>query len=422
MKILLAVCSMHERSGAEWFVYDLALALNSMGHSIILYAPVMDDMVAPLRYRSIACITDLYLIAVAPDIIISNTQAETILCLAHFPQVPLISICHDRTASHGRPPILSRIRKYVAVDENCAERLMLENGIADSQIVIIQNGVDLTRFKPRPPLPKKPKQAAIFSNYATDSKETEAIRTVCSDLGIELTVIGEGSNNQATTPEHLLGKFDLVFAKARCAMEAMAVGCAVILLNETMGMAGMVTPANMVQWHALNFGRKLLQQPIEGKRIQKAIEEYSPSSAAEVSAYIWEHGNLMRTVNAFQDLIHTVIEEEPLAKQIEPIQEMREFARYFHESGILVEQGIKRINRLTREMREQHQLVVRVHELLDWQKEQLEQQGKRLVEQELQFAGTKAELDLIKNSSIWRLTAPLRKAKRILFFKRFMTT
>src|ERR1019366_8978659 len=124
----------------------LAVALNKKGHSVIVYATIISEMVEPLRFLSIACVTDLNQIAAAPDIIIGSMQTETVLCLAQFPGVPAISICHDRSAPHGQPPIFSRVRQYVAVDANCAERLTLENGIPESKVMIIQNGVDLARF------------------------------------------------------------------------------------------------------------------------------------------------------------------------------------------------------------------------------------------------------------------------------------
>src|SRR6185436_6311 len=97
---------------------------------------------------------------------------------AQFPGVPAISICHDRVSEHGRPPRFSRIGAYVAVDANCAERLTMEHGI--QQVSVIQNGVDLRRFKPRSPLPEQPRSAAIFSNYATLGTETEAVRRACA--------------------------------------------------------------------------------------------------------------------------------------------------------------------------------------------------------------------------------------------------
>lgn len=328
MRLLLSVFAMAHRSGAEWFVRDLAIGLNQLGHSVTVYAPVVGDMVDELRWRSIACVTDLAQMAAVPDLVIGSTRDETVACLARFPGVPAISICHDRVAQHGLPPLFSRIRQYVAVDANCAERLTLENGIPASGVVIIQNGVDLERFRPRLPLPQRPHRAAIFSNYATDNADTQLVRAVCNKLGIALEVVGSGVGRQARAPETVLAEFDLVFAKARCAMEAMATGCAVLLLNEGMGMAGLVRSTNVENWHLWNFGRKLLQQPIDASRLETEILAYSAEDACAVTAYMRHAGSLATTANAFAALAENIHADERFAPGIDLVTENREFASH----------------------------------------------------------------------------------------------
>jgi hypothetical protein len=328
LKIVLAMCVMAGRTGAEWFVSDLALALTRKGHSVVLYAPIMGDMADTLRAQCIACVTDLACVADPPDVIIGHTRDETVACLAHFPGVPAISVCHDRTASHGQPPLFARVRQHVAVDRNCAERLSLQHGIPTEGIKIISNGVDLVRFRPRAPLPVQLRRAVIFSNYATDSRDTDEVRQACAATGIALDVIGSGVDRQASRPEDVLGNYDLVFAKARCAMEAMAVGCAVILLNEGMGYAGLVTSSNVAQWHPWNFGRRLMVAPIERDRIVADILRYDAADALAVSGYVRSHVSLTAMADAFDALARQVATDEARHTPVPPAVEMREFARH----------------------------------------------------------------------------------------------
>jgi len=328
LKIVLAMCSMVARSGAEWFVSDLALALTRRGHSVVVYAPIMGDMVDGLRAQCIACVTDLASVAVPPDVIIGHTRDETVACLAHFPGVPAISVCHDRTASHGQPPLFARVRQHVAVDLNCAERLSLQHGIPPEAVRIISNGVDLGRFHPRAPLPARPQRAVIFSNYATDSQDTREVREACAALGIALDVIGSGVGRQAASPEDVLGRYDLVFAKARWRMEGWAVGWAVFLLNEGMGYAGLVTAANVAEWHPWNFGRRLMQAPIERDRIVADIQRYDAGDAQVVSGYVRRHVSLAAMADAFDALAWQVVADEAQRVPVAPAVEMREFARH----------------------------------------------------------------------------------------------
>jgi glycosyltransferase involved in cell wall biosynthesis len=400
MKILLSICYLVHRSGAELFVRDLALSLNALGHSVVVFAPVMGEMVEELRLRCIACVTDLKNVAAAPDVIIGSTQHETAICLAHFAGIPAVSICHDRTAAHGQPPLFSRIRRHVAVDANCRERLVFEHGIAESSVVIIQNGVDVNRFRPRPPLPERPVRAAIFSNYATRSRDTEAVARACAELGISLDVIGEGSGNQSKEPAAVLGGYDLVFAKARCAMEAMAVGCAVILLNEGMGLAGMVTPDNVRAWQRWNFGRRLLQRPIEAGSVREAISGYAPAAAAAVSEYLRSNASLEKTAAAFSRLAETVVAEETGRPAVEAHQENREFARYVLDvmrppgpASVPVHVGLL-LAELAQERRLRADLIEHERGARETMRAELDGMNERWA--------------LVQRSVSWRITAPLR--------------
>lgn len=420
MKILLAICCMTYRTGAELFVHDVALTLHRRGHSVVVYAPIMGEMVDGLRHLCIACVVDLNQVAEAPDLIIGNTRDDTVACLAHFLDVPAISICHDRTASHGRPPLFTRVRQFVAVDANCAERLSLESGIPAAGVAIVSNGVDLQRFRPRPPLPERPRRAAIFSNYATESQDTRAIRSACESLRLSLEVIGQGVGRQAVAPEDVLGAFDLVFAKARCAMEAMAVGCAVVLLNEGMGLAGLVTVDKVQEWHRWNFGRRLMQTPIDSESIRREVLRYDAADAARVSDYVRTHVSLEAAVDALEALACQVIEAERGRAAINPRDELREFAR--HVADNLVPFGTPQVavqtGMLQGRVQDLEAHLVAASSGMATVQAELRSAHARVVDlerqvQDMRRVGEHADalerqVQALQNSHAWRLTAPLR--------------
>lgn len=418
MRILIAMCCMQFRTGAELFVRDVALALHKRGHSIVVYAPIIGDMVDELRAVCIACVSDLSQVAEAPDLIIGNTRDETVACMARFLGVPVLSICHDRTASHGRPPLFARIRQYIAVDENCAERLYLEHGIARPSIELVPNGVDLARFAPRAPLPEKPLRAAIFSNYSTLHQDTAAIRSACKANGISLDVIGAGVGQQARSPEEVLAQYDLVFAKARCAMEAMAVGCAVILFNENMGMAGMVTSANIQSWQAWNFGRRLLLSEVTHTNITAAIDDYNATDALAVSKHVRTHLSLEATTTRLEDIARRILEKDSKEPPVTPAIEIGEFAR--HCSDNLLPLGIQylasqtsmlneRIGARDTIIQQQQELLAKLRAQLDAHvQEKRDPRSHELENAITQLHNRERYVQALLASKSWRLTAPLR--------------
>ena len=416
MRILIAMCSLQFRSGAELFVRDIALSLHQRGHSVTVYAPIMGDMADELRAVCVACVTELSRIAHAPDVILGNTRDDTVACMAKFLGVPVISVCHDRTASHGQPPMFTRVRQYIAVDENCAERFYLENGIPRSAVAIVSNGVDVHRFLPREPIPAKPSRAAIFSNYATEHQDTATIRTACAALGIPLEVIGAGVGRQAASPEQILGQYDLVFAKARCAMEAMAVGCAVILYNEGMGLAGMVTTENVCHWHRWNFGRRLLQAPLEHEALIQAILRYNAADAQAVSSYVRDHVSLAATTQLIERIAQRVLDEEPTRATVSPQQELREFARHtadnllpFGTTQMAVQVGL-----LSERLQQLEATVARQRRQLESSRhghplaQILEQKSHELNHATSQLKTLEQHNHALLHSLSWRITAPLR--------------
>ena len=365
LNILLAMCYLAHRTGAELFTRDIALWLRHRGHSVTVFATTFGEMADELRHESIACITDPQLMMRRPDIIIGNTHHETVRAILRFPDVPALSICHDRSHEHGRPPRLSQVRQFIAVDENCAERLYHENGIAPEQVHVIANGVDLQRFKRRGELPAQPRRALVFSSYAQSDALLEEIRTACTAAYMQLDVIGSGVNNLVSEPASLLGDYDLVFAKGRAATEAIAVGCACILLDHSQKSIGfLVDPNNMEIGRKWNFGRALLTRPITRELLQQEIALYDAQGAARVTDWVRANASLDATGGQLESLALKVVHaapkiELPAAQQTEEtLRYMSDWVQSNHPTGehLLIAQLRDQVLQLQQTLNEQQHM------------------------------------------------------------------
>jgi hypothetical protein len=79
----------------------------------------------------------------------------------------------------------------------------------------------------------------------------------------------------------VLGCYDLVFAKARCALEAMATGAAVVLCDAR-GLGPMVTTGDFEWLRTFNFGQGVLTRPLSSAAVLSELRRYDPVNAGQV--------------------------------------------------------------------------------------------------------------------------------------------
>ena len=326
LTILIANATLASRTGTETYLRDLALGLLRKGHSPIVYAPELGEIAQELRGYTVPVVDNLNCVGTTPDIIHGNHNAELMTALLHFEAVPAVFFCHSWTDWISSPPSHPRILAYVAVDETCRDRLVLEHGVPQDRVRVRLHAADLGRFRPREPLPDKPARALIFSNNANQWTHVNTVREACKRAGIDVDIVGSGANALAASPESLLHKYDLVFAKARCALEALAVGTAVILCDAA-GSGPLVTTGELDRLRRLNFGIRALSEPVDSDALVRQIARYDPEDAAEVSRQVRLSSDLGSVIDDALALYREVI-EEARAHTVCRTEENRAMAEY----------------------------------------------------------------------------------------------
>src|SRR6185436_1488637 len=159
----------------------------------------------------------------------------------------------------------------------------------------------------------------------------EAVRLACDEQGLELDVIGTASGTPAERPEAVLGAYDLVFAKARCALEALAVGTAVVLCDYA-GRGPMVTSGEVALLRRQNFGRRVLTGPLDADALVREIDRYDPDDAAAASNWIREEASLERSVERLLVIYQDAISEQAM-DATDSHAELRSLAEYLRAWG-----------------------------------------------------------------------------------------
>lgn len=285
LRILITNHFLRGRTGSELYVCELATNLLRRGHKPIVYSPQLGHTARELRAATVPVVDNLDAIGSAPYLIHGQHHVETMSALLRFPNTPAVFFCHGWLPFEETPPKHPRILRYVAVDDTCHDRLVSESGIAEERVEVILNSVDLGQFLQRTPLPAQPARALVFSNNAKETTHLGAIREACHRRGLSVDVIGLDAGNVASRPQDVLGQYDIVFAKGRCALEAMAVGSAVIVCD-FMGTGPMVTTSEFDRLRRLNFGIRACREKIDAGVLEKEIGRYDPADAATVSQRI----------------------------------------------------------------------------------------------------------------------------------------
>lgn len=327
MRILLTNRSLDQRAGSELYLFDLATRLLARGHSPVAFSPRLGKVAAALRAATIPVVDDLNAIGEPPDLIHGQHHTAAMMALLHFPGVPALYVCHGWQPWEEIPPRFPRILRYVAVDHTTRERLVSEQGIPPERVEVVLNFVDLDRFRPRPPLPAKPRRALVFSNQASERTFLPIVREACERLGIALDVAGVASGGPVERPEELLPGYDLVFAKGRAALEGMAVGAAVLLCDEA-GAGPLVTTGELDRLRPLNFGIRTLRHPMTADFLASQIGRYDPADAAEVSRRLRATAGIEEAVDRMTGLYEEVLAEHREKGDPPPEEESRAAAAY----------------------------------------------------------------------------------------------
>ncbi len=312
LRVVITNMEMGPPSGTVLYVRDLALELHRQGHTPLVFTSTAGGMAEELRDAGIAVTARLGRLRKPPDIIHGHHLVPTLLAIQHWPTAPAIHVCHDHTSPYDATPIHPNIYRHFGVSRVCVGRLV-GDGVPASRASLLLNFVDLARFSPRAPLPEHPRRGLVFSNYAHEGSHLPAVREACGLAGLELDVAGTGVGKIVTRPEGLLGRYDIVFAKARAAMEAMAVGTAVILCDFS-GVGPMVTAAGFDELRPLNFGFEALRDPLGPEPLLREIARYDPEDAERVRDLLRSRAGLVAAVESLVAIYEEVIAEHRRAR------------------------------------------------------------------------------------------------------------
>lgn len=308
MKVLITNANFETRGGTQGFVRCLTSGLESLGHLVLAYTNDPDQSRRLVKDDRLPMVTDIENPPFLPDVIHAQHHLDAMPALTALPEVPAIYHSHgaiwkDCVVKHPR------IYRYLAMSRTSAHRIAVESNISPNDIEIFPNAVDLERFTKVRALPERPGRVLFFNRHHTaDSATVSAIREATSKCGLELDCIGYYFGRLTEEPENVLPSYDIVFASGLSAIEALASGCAVVVLGRT-SCGEMVQPENFDALRSTNFSIATNSPPPSAEKIEVQLDRYSPKGCSLVTERIRREADFRKSVTRLVEIYQSVIEQ-----------------------------------------------------------------------------------------------------------------
>jgi hypothetical protein len=307
MKILITNSRLDARGGSESFVRDLGRGLEKLGHSVVAYSSIPGQRQRLLERGMVSTADAMEHLGFLPDVIHAQHHLDAMTAITALPGVPALYHCHGAVWREC-PPKHPRIYRYLAMSRTLAERMMAESNIAPSEITVFLNGADLSRFSIVRSLPASPVRALIYHKIHEDDNPTvSAIRAAAARCGIELDFLGRRFGKMTDHPENILPNYDIVFASGLSAIEAMACGCAVVILGRT-SCGEMVRPENFDRFRQVNFSIAVNSPPPSADRIEAEIRRFRAGDCVQVTERLRREADFGASVTKLVGIYEAVIE------------------------------------------------------------------------------------------------------------------
>jgi hypothetical protein len=306
MNVLITNSRLDGLGGSQSFVRDLGLALQRLGHQVVAFSSDPGKRERLEAQVIIPTCDQLEELPFQPDIIHGQHHLDAMTAVIGLPGVPAVYHCHGAVWRESAPTH-PRIHHYLAMSRTLGERIMVEANIAPEHITAWLNTVDLQRFSHvRQPVGKP--QKALFYNkiHRFDSPTVQAIRAAAERLGIEVDFAGHKFGTAITQPEVVLPGYDIVFASGKSAIDALACGCAVVVMGRT-SCGAMVVPENYERLRQVNFSIAVNSPPPDAKQIEAELRRYEAAGIARVTERLRREADLDASVAGLVKIYESVI-------------------------------------------------------------------------------------------------------------------
>ncbi|CAH0122354.1 D-inositol-3-phosphate glycosyltransferase [Paenibacillus sp. CECT 9249] len=305
MKILFTIHDLQNYAGTETYTYTLIEELIKKGHEVFLYCSRLGKMYEKFMELKVEVTNDIRTLPKNIDIIHAQHRMEAYIAYTHYPDKPIIYMCHGVLPWQEQPLILPNVFIYVAVSEEVKNHLIKTYDIADEKIKIIRNGINLERFNSKRKVNYPPQKMLLISNRYTDEVK-KVLKSTCDSMDMNLKIIGQSAQS-VWNIEDEINEADIIVSLGRGILEAMSCG-RIALVYDYNGGDGFVTFENYNKFKEKNFSGRTNKRKYSKDELIKEIKHvYKKDNIESNLELIKENHDIKKIADQFVDLYNNAL-------------------------------------------------------------------------------------------------------------------
>jgi hypothetical protein len=273
VRFVLANRLLHGAGGTETHLLTIGDHLQRLGHDVVLYSPELGPFADHVRGRGLEVVDQVRLLPSDCDVVFAQDAIVVYDMAERYPDARLVfRVCGDRYDFQSPPQtpglvdlVVALSDRYLRLTSACAVR---------TPVLRLRVPIDVDRLVPLDPIAARPRRAILLGNYG------DRLQVLCEVWGAQGIVVDQvgGAQPRFDVASALQGA-DVVVAKGRAALDAMACGRAVYVFD-TRGGDGWVTADSYPALEADNFTGTATGRVVTPGDLEHDLAAYDPAMGA----------------------------------------------------------------------------------------------------------------------------------------------
>jgi hypothetical protein len=317
MRFVLGNRLMVHVGGTEVHLVTLAEHLRRLGHEAVIYSPELGPYADHARLRGLDVTASVGELPEECDVVLSQDAIVVYQLAERYPRaLHAFRVCGDVFDFQLPPQLDGVIDLVIALSDRYAR--FAEASAVGVPIVRLRVPVDVDLRTPVGAIRERPRRAVMLGNYP---HRYDVVREVWGDHGVEVARVGANGGRESFDVTTAVAGADIVVAKTRASLEAMACGRAVYVYD-VFGGDGWVTPEIYPALESDNFNGLATGRVIGADQLARDLADYDPAMGVANRDLVVQHHSARDHV---VEMLAALAEHSPPAER--PTVPSRELAR-----------------------------------------------------------------------------------------------